>query len=92
MLGAHLKGGGGEDLYRQGRKLQKSRTLTDVNRRYFGICGRFSAESSSVQEVSGSQRARQLYTQPYSPTQMMADEFSFFWSQIQHYVAEADLI
>ena len=44
ILGANLKGGS-EDLNRQGGKTAENRTLTDVIRRYFGICGRFSVVS-----------------------------------------------
>ena len=41
-MGASLKGGS-EDFHRNGGKFAENRTLTDVNRRYFGVDGRFSA-------------------------------------------------
>ena len=42
IAGANLKGGR-EDFRRNGGKIAENRALTDVNRRYFGVNGRFSA-------------------------------------------------
>ena len=42
MLDANLKRGS-EDPHTEGGKIAENRALTDVSRRYFGICGRFSA-------------------------------------------------
>ena len=51
ILGANWKGGA---VPTERRKIAENRMLTDVNRRYFGICGRFSAANQRLmQEVAG---------------------------------------
>ena len=35
--------GGSDDIHREGGKVAENWTLTDVNARYFGVDGRFSA-------------------------------------------------